>query len=83
MAYLKSKPKKAETVETADIKFDDAVVIGVPLFIRLLELAKEDIKQDADIHFIAEKLVDICQEEDVATMDDYKDILEYLDENKK
>lgn len=78
VAYIKNKFK-----EPSDIRFEDAVIVGIPLFIRLLELAKEDIKNDPDLHFIAEKLVDICKEESVATMDDYNDILEYLDENRK
>jgi hypothetical protein len=79
MGYIKSKlkPVKAEVIQ-----FDDVVTIGIPLFIRLLELAREDIKEDCDLHFITEKVVDICKEEPVATMDDYKDILEYLDNSR-
>jgi len=32
----------------------DIVQLDVPLFIRLMELAREEIKQDADLHDVAE-----------------------------
>jgi hypothetical protein len=35
----------------------DIVKLDVPLFIRLLELAREDIKKDADIHDVAEIVI--------------------------
>ncbi len=35
----------------------DIVKLDVPLFIRLLELAREEIKDDADIHDLAEIVV--------------------------
>lgn len=55
----------------------DIIKIDVPLFIRLLELAREDVKQDADLHDIAEAVIKISQE-DVATMDDYDSIVEFM-----
>jgi len=66
-----------------DIQFDDSITIGVPMFIRLLEFAREDVTEDIALHFIAEKCVDLTKEEEIITMDDYADILEYLDENSK
>lgn len=66
-----------------DIAFDDSITLGVPMFIRLLEFAREDVTEDIALHFIAEKCVDLTKEEDIVTMDDYADILEYLDENSK
>lgn len=68
--------------EQSDIEFDDTIRIGVPMFIRLLEFSREDVTEDIALHFIAEKCVDLSKEE-IVTMDDYSDILEYLDEQKK
>lgn len=55
----------------------DIIKIDVPLFIRLLELAREEVKQDADLHDIAEAVIKISQE-DVATMDDYDNIVSFM-----
>ena len=55
----------------------DIVQLDVPLFIRLLELAREDIKQDADIHDVAEAVIKLSQE-DVATMADYDQIVAFM-----
>jgi hypothetical protein len=55
----------------------DVVKLDVPLFIRLLELAREDIKQDADLHDLAEAVIKLSQE-GVATMADYDDIVDFM-----
>jgi len=39
----------------------DIIKIDVPLFIRLLELAREDIKDDRDIHDVAEIVIKLSQ----------------------
>lgn len=39
----------------------DIVQLDVPLFIRLLELAREDIKGDADIHDLAQKVIELSK----------------------
>jgi len=55
----------------------DVVKLDVPLFIRLLELAREDVKQDADLHDIAEAVIKLSQE-GVATMADYDQIVAFM-----
>jgi hypothetical protein len=55
----------------------DVVKLDVPLFIRLLELAREDIKQDADLHDLAEAVIKLSQE-GVATMADYDAIVDFM-----
>lgn len=35
----------------------NSICVDVPLFIRLLEYAREDAKDDLDLHFVAEKAV--------------------------
>lgn len=55
----------------------DIIKIDVPLFIRLLELAREDVKQDADLHDVAEIVTKISQSEP-ATMDDYNHIVDFM-----
>lgn len=55
----------------------DVVHLDVPLFIRLLELAREDIKQDADIHDVAQAVIQLS-EKGVATMADYDSIVDLM-----
>jgi hypothetical protein len=55
----------------------DIVKLDVPLFIRLLELAREDIKQDADIHDLAQRVIELSKT-NPATMADYDDIVTFM-----
>lgn len=55
----------------------DIVKLDVPLFIRLLELAREDVKQDADLHDVAEAVIQLSQEGPV-TMADYNKIVGFM-----
>jgi hypothetical protein len=55
----------------------DIVKLDVPLFIRLLELAREEIKDDADIHDLAEIVIKRSQQGAV-TMSDYNDIVSFI-----
>ena len=55
----------------------DIVKLDVPLFIRLLELAREDVKQDADLHDIAEKVIELSRERPV-DMGDYDEIVSFM-----
>lgn len=52
----------------------DVIKIDVPTFIRLLELSREEVKDDADLHNIATIVSELSQDK-VITMDDYDKIL--------
>jgi hypothetical protein len=55
----------------------DTIRIDVPTFLRLLELAREEIRNDADLHDIAE-IVTRLSKRDVITMKDYKTIVNFM-----
>ena len=61
---------------------DDVIKVNVALFMRLLELAREDVKDDMSLHFVTEIVTRISQDR-VATMDDYENIIAYMNKNKK
>ena len=48
----------------------DTITFDIPLLIRVLELVREDIKTDMDLHRVVERLIDI-RKRGVLTMDDY------------
>jgi len=54
---------------------EDIVSMNVPLFIRMLELAREDIKTDADLHKIVEKVIIASKEKGLLTMQDYNSFI--------
>jgi hypothetical protein len=64
-------------LEEADKK--DTVTVDIPLLIRLLELAREDIKSDMDLHRVVERLIDI-RNKGILTMDDY-DFIAHIKED--
>ena len=79
LARLKelSKSKKHQTpivkgvAEAVDKK--DTVTFDIPLLIRVLELAREDIKSDMDLHRVVERLINM-RDKGMLTMDDYDEI---------
>jgi hypothetical protein len=49
----------------------DKVTLDVPLFIRLLEYARENAKTDMDLHNVAEKAIAASETGKTLTMSDY------------
>jgi|688.fasta_scaffold15615_22 hypothetical protein len=49
----------------------DSVTMDIPLLIRTLELAREDVKSDAELHHVVENLLKLKNKK-VLTMDDYE-----------
>jgi hypothetical protein len=69
----------------------DTISLDIPLMIRMLELAREDVKDDMELHRITERLIEI-RNKGTLTMDDYefiagikklKEELEGLSEKKE
>lgn len=61
--------------EGAEEDVVDAIVMDVPLFIRMLEYAREDASTDMDLHDVAEKAINLTKEEKVLTMKCYEDLV--------
>jgi hypothetical protein len=57
------------------MKFEDMISVDVPLFIRLLEFAREDAKGDLDLHVVAENIISLSIPGQILTMDNYNDIV--------
>jgi len=65
----------------------DTITVDVPLFIRLLEYAREDANTDMDLHDLAENIIGLSEDGEVLTMDDYNAIvgtkIRWLKQEKK
>ncbi len=53
----------------------DKVVFDIPLFIRLLEYAREDAKSDMDLHNVAQKAIELSQSGMSLSMKDYESLV--------
>jgi hypothetical protein len=53
----------------------DKITVDVPLFIRLLEYAREDAKTDMDLHNVAENAVALSETGKTLTMAQYDEIV--------
>ena len=53
----------------------DTISVDVPLFIRLLEYAREDAQTDMDLHDVAENIISLAASGKTLTMADYDSII--------
>jgi hypothetical protein len=74
-------PKSVYTDEKAKEKLGenknakDVIKLDVPLFIRLLEYAREDAKTDMDLHDVAENIISLSTSGKVLDMGQYNKIV--------
>jgi len=66
-----SKPIGEETKEDPT----DIIAMDVPLFIRMLEYAREDAEQDVDLHNVAERAIEAVKLRGLLSMEDYNDLV--------
>jgi hypothetical protein len=60
---------------------EDKVTLDIPLFIRLLEYAREDAQADVDLHYLADNAIRLSAEGETLNMDHYDQIIK-KDETK-
>lgn len=65
---LEQASKKFSLVESDQI---DTITMDIPLLTRLLELVREDIKDDVELHHVVDRLLKI-KNQGTLTMDHYK-----------
>lgn len=65
-------PKKTK-INNEDTDSIDVISMDVPLFTRILELSREEIKNDADLHNLITKIIEL-KNKGVLTMKNYNEI---------
>ena len=78
--------RKTINIYTQNMNPKDTIKLDVPLFIRLLEYAREDAKTDMDLHNVAERAINLSTEGECLGMQDYDSLVgqtEKLDEFKR
>jgi len=73
---------ETEDIATTSPSYDpvDLVSMDIPLFIRLLEFAREDAQEDVDLHEITQRAVELTKQQGILQMDDYDEIIAAKDE---
>lgn len=54
---------------------EDVIHLDVPLFIRLLEFAREDAQADVDLHFLADNAIRLSAEGQPLNMEHYNELI--------
>lgn len=84
-----TKKKAGRTVPNCvpvkeDVNPQDVIKLDVPLFIRLLEYAREDAKTDMDLHNVTDKIIELASSGQVLDMAAYNNIMgQQIDEAKE
>lgn len=53
----------------------DIIAMDVPLFLRMLEWAKEEAAEDVDLHEVTERAIEAVKLRGLLSMDDYQDLI--------
>lgn len=67
-------PVSSEPRDTGDVV--DTVTMDVPLLTRMIEMGREEIEGDEQLHRIIQNLVQASKSQDTLTMDDYDSIVQ-------
>lgn len=82
-SYIVQEDKKEEDKKD-DKKVKDAICMNSSLFMRVLELVREDVDDDEVLHHIVEKITDLCNDSDEPlTMDSYDEIEKVAEEESE
>ncbi len=53
----------------------NSIKLSIPLLIRMMEYAREDAKDDLDLHFAAENMIELAKDNKTLNMKDYAQII--------
>lgn len=73
--YTDKKANSSDSALKEEKNPRDVIKMDVPLFIRLLEYAREDAKTDMDLHDVTEKVIALASKGQVLTMADYDSMM--------
>ena len=72
--YYSNNNQEVESDNEEAEQYETLLSFNLPAFIRLLEIVREDIKTDDDLHILVEKTMDAAADGDAIDMDDIIEI---------
>lgn len=76
----KDHPFKGRLVGEADTNPTDKITMDIPLFIRMMEYAREDAKTDMDLHNVTERAIQLMQKHEHLCMQNYDELVGQQDQ---
>lgn len=67
--------REREAEEQTGAVESDSITMCIPLFIRVLEYVREEVKDDVEIHTLTEKAVELMKHKEVLTMEEYENLI--------
>ena len=67
--------EKSMNIKEVEGDIIDIITLDVPLFIRMLEYAKEDAADDMDLHELATKTIALSKQRGILSMEDYETLI--------
>ena len=71
----KRRAKRGSMNEASEGDAVDTITMDIPLFLRMLEFAREDASEDMDLHDVTEKANLLTKDRGILSMNDYNEII--------
>ena len=71
----KRRAKRGSMNEASEGDAVDTITMDIPLFLRMLEFAREDASEDMDLHDVTEKANLLTKDRGILSMNDYNEIV--------
>ena len=74
--YFTDREGNEVTVKTEGEKFEDVIVMDIPLAIRMLEYVREKLTTDVEVHKLAKVLTEMSEDFVILRMTEYDKIMQ-------
>lgn len=81
--HVKGTPCPRPFKENQEMDPVDSITMDIPLFLRMLEFAREDASQDMDLHDVTERANMLTKDRGMLSMEDYNEIVKAAEEIKE
>jgi len=81
--HVKGTPCPRPFKENQEMDPVDTITMDVPLFLRMLEFAREDASQDMDLHDVTERANMLTKDRGLLSMKDYEEIVKAAEQIKE
>jgi hypothetical protein len=81
--HVKGTPCPRPFKENQEMDPVDSITMDIPLFLRMLEFAREDASEDMDLHDVTERANMLTKDRGMLSMEDYNEIVKAAEQIKE
>lgn len=74
-------PDAPEATSITEVDSSEEIKATIPLFLKMLEYAREDAEDDVDLHYAVENILELAKSGRVLTMEDYSKIIDIYEDS--